>query len=238
MKRITIPKRIRDFLLVASKHQCSICQSNTVDVHHIIPVVDGGTNDLENLMAVCPNHHRDFHDGKFTREQMRTYRTQWLQQCRSFLEIGIPVEKLTKDRETASELPLEMKIQYIQESANCIVETIAQDEKTISLFVNSGASISSEITFQIITLVKLIYRLFSTAKIIRCTFVNNTREKILFGADMPELYSFIVAMNDVDRFIFGKKSINEFWNDVKFFKKKYIDVTNSEINEFGIPWVI
>ena len=238
MKRTTIPKRIRDFLLVASKHQCSICQSNTVDVHHIIPVVDGGTNDLENLMTVCPNHHRDFHDDKFTREQMRTYRTQWLQQCRSFLEIGIPAEKLTKDREIASKLPLEMKIQYIQESANCIVETIAQDEKTISLFVNSGASILSEITFQIITLVKLIYRLFSTTKIIRCTFVNNTPEKILFGADMPELYSFTVAMNDVDRFIFGKKSINEFWNDVKFFKKKYIDVTNSEINEFNMPWVI
>ena len=180
--RIAVPKKIRDFLLVASKHQCSICQSNTVEVHHIIPVVDGGTNDLENLMVVCPNHHRDFHDDKSTIEQMRTYRTQWLQKCRTFLEIGVPVEKLTKDREIASQLPLEIKIQFIQESVNCIVETISQDEKMISLFVNSGASILSESTRQIITLVKLIYRLFNTTTIIRCTFVNNTQEKILFGA--------------------------------------------------------
>ena len=235
---MAIPKKIRDFVLVASKHQCSICQSNTVDVHHIIPVVDGGTNDLENLMVVCPNHHRNFHDGKFTIEQMKTYRTQWLQKCRTFLEIGVPVEKLTKDQAIASKLPLEVKIQFIQESANCIVETISQDEKMISLFINSGASILSEITRQIITLVKLLYRLFSTAMIIRCTFINNTRGKILLGADIPELYSFSVSMSDVDKFIFGKKSIDGFWKDIKFFKKKYVNVHNSEIKELNIPWMI
>ena len=113
MRRSPVPTKIRNFLLVASKHQCSICQSNTVDVHHIIAVANGGTNDLDNLMTVCPNHHRDYHSGKFTIEQMRMHRTQWLQRCRVFLEIGIPTEKITKDKETASKLPLEYKIQSL-----------------------------------------------------------------------------------------------------------------------------
>lgn len=238
MRRSPVPTKIRNFLLVASKHQCSICQTHPVDVHHIVAVADGGTNDLDNLMTVCPNHHRDYHSGKFTIEQMRMYRTQWLQHCRVFLEIGIPTEKITKDKEIASNLPLENKIQFIQESTNCKIETISQDEKMVSLFISSGAITPSEITHQTINLVKLIYRLFETAQIIRCTFPRNTNESLLLGLDLPELYSFAVSMNAVDKFIFGKKSIKEFWGDIKFFKKKYINIFNSEIDKFDMPLVI
>lgn len=238
MKRKAVPKKIKDFLLIASKHQCSICQSSTVDVHHIIAVADGGSNDLENLMVVCPNHHRDFHHGKFTIDQMRTYRVQWLQKCRVFLEIGIPVEQVTKDREIASKLDLETKIQFLQESSNCVVETIAADDKVVSLFVNSGARIPSEITVQVVNIVKIIYRLFKDGKVIRCTFPNNTKEKILLGLDIPELYSFAVSMEDVENFIFGKQSIEEFWKKIEFFKKKFVDITNSDIAELKLPWVI
>jgi len=233
-----VPKKIRDFLLIASKHQCSICQANTIDVHHIIAVEDGGTNDLENLMVVCPNHHRQYHQGKFTEDQMRTYRTQWLQKCSVFLEIGIPAEQLTKDREIASRLPLESKIQFIQESANCIVETLGVDEKMVSLFFNSGSRKPSEITRDVINLTKLLYRLFKDCKIIRCTFPNNSRVRIALGLDTPEFYSFMVGMNDVDKFVFGKLSIKDFWKKITFFKKRDIDVTNSEIKTLQIPWTV
>ena len=233
-----VPKKIRDFLLIASKHQCSICQTDTIDVHHIVPVEDGGTNDLENLMVVCPNHHREYHQGKFTEQQMRTYRTQWLQKCRIFLEVGVPTEQLTKDRKIASGLPLESKIQFIEESANCVVETIAIDENMVSLFFNSGSRSPSEITRDVINLVKLLYRLFKDSKILRCTFPNNSREKILLGLDVPEFYSFLVEKNDVDKFVFGKLSIAEFWKKITFFKKRDIDVTNYEIKTLDIPWVV
>lgn len=233
-----IPKKIKDFILIASKHQCSICQANTIDVHHIIPVEDGGTNDLENLMVVCPNHHRQYHQGKFTEEQMRTYRTQWLQKCRVFFEIGIPAEKLIKDRIIASELPLELKIQFIQESANCVVETLAVDQKMVSLFFSSGSQSPSEITRDVINLAKLLYRLFKDSKIIRCTFPNNSREKIILGLDVPEFYSFAVAMKDVDKFVFGKLSVQEFWKKITFFKKRDIDITNYEVQTLQIPLVV
>lgn len=238
MSRTTVPKKIRDFLLIASKHQCSICQSTTVDVHHIIAVSDGGTNDLENLMVVCPNHHREFHQGKLSIDQMKVYRTQWLQQCRVFLEVGIPNEKITKDRDIASNLSLENKIQFIQESSNCLVETLSEDDTTISLFLNSAARSPSEITRTVITIVKIVYRLFKTAKITRCTFPVNTKEKILLGADVPELYSFIVGMKDVDDLVFGKISVSDFWKKISFFRKKDVDITQNQIKHLDLPWMI
>ena len=130
------------------------------------------------------------------------------------------------------------RIQFIQESTNCKIETISQDEKMVSLFISSGATTPSEITRQTINLVKLIYRLFETAQTVRCTFPHNTNESLRLGLDLPELYSFTVSMNAADKFIFGKKSIKEFWGDIKFFKKKYINIFNSEIGEFDMPLVI
>ena len=42
---------------------CEICGWNesTTDLHHIIPVSDGGLNELNNIINVCPNHHRLIH---------------------------------------------------------------------------------------------------------------------------------------------------------------------------------
>lgn len=39
-------------------YKCMICNWEiVVDVHHIIPVRDGGSNNLNNLAVLCPNHH-------------------------------------------------------------------------------------------------------------------------------------------------------------------------------------
>ena len=42
---------------------CEICgwKEATRDIHHIINVKDNGTDDLSNLVALCPNHHRMAH---------------------------------------------------------------------------------------------------------------------------------------------------------------------------------
>ena len=39
-------------------HQCVICGFDIiVHVHHIVPVAAGGSNDIDNLIVLCPNHH-------------------------------------------------------------------------------------------------------------------------------------------------------------------------------------
>lgn len=53
-------KRIRDAF--AQEHPyCQICGSPTQEIHHRIPLSEGGTNDWENLMALCKSCHARVH---------------------------------------------------------------------------------------------------------------------------------------------------------------------------------
>ncbi len=40
---------------------CKICNYPISDIHHIIPKKFGGTDEIKNLVNLCPNHHRVFH---------------------------------------------------------------------------------------------------------------------------------------------------------------------------------
>lgn len=59
-------KRTISKILKRSKIGCAICEWNesTCDIHHIIEKSNGGTDDISNLIIVCPNHHRMIHTNK------------------------------------------------------------------------------------------------------------------------------------------------------------------------------
>ena len=59
-------KRTISKILNRSKIGCAICGWNesTCDIHHIIEKCNGGTDDVSNLIIVCPNHHRIIHTNK------------------------------------------------------------------------------------------------------------------------------------------------------------------------------
>jgi len=47
--------------------KCSICRSDeALNLHHIIPKAEGGSNKLENLAVLCANHHMMIHRGMIT----------------------------------------------------------------------------------------------------------------------------------------------------------------------------
>lgn len=55
---------------------CSICGWNesTCDIHHIIPKKEGGSDNFDNLIVVCPNCHRLCHTtNKYTYEYLQQY---------------------------------------------------------------------------------------------------------------------------------------------------------------------
>jgi len=49
---------------------CELCGWNetTRDIHHIVPVSKGGKNDINNVISVCPNHHRMIHKNLVSQE--------------------------------------------------------------------------------------------------------------------------------------------------------------------------
>jgi hypothetical protein len=44
----------------------------TRDIHHLVSVAKGGKNTLDNVIAVCPNHHRMFHHNLISEETVKT----------------------------------------------------------------------------------------------------------------------------------------------------------------------
>lgn len=41
------------------------------ELHHIVPVSEGGANDFNNLILLCPNHHKQADMGVITKEELK-----------------------------------------------------------------------------------------------------------------------------------------------------------------------
>lgn len=67
-------KFIKEQTMIRDNYRCVICGFELiVHVHHITPLSDGGTNDFNNLITVCPNHHEMIHAGMIDVEHMRNF---------------------------------------------------------------------------------------------------------------------------------------------------------------------
>jgi hypothetical protein len=75
MTRPAIPAELRRQVLVESGHACAVCKSRPVDLSHIEPWATVQEHTYENLIALCPNCHRDHHDGRIDRASLRVYKS-------------------------------------------------------------------------------------------------------------------------------------------------------------------
>ena len=65
--------QFRRFVRSLIPNRCIICgwDEASCDVCHIIPKREGGTDSLDNVVILCPNHHRMLDEGKIPREMLR-----------------------------------------------------------------------------------------------------------------------------------------------------------------------
>jgi hypothetical protein len=82
-----IPQDLIDRMMVKCARRCCICRRfcpTKLQVHHIIPKSDGGTNEEENLIVICITCHVDVHSQvpfmrRFTYEELKGHRDALIQ---------------------------------------------------------------------------------------------------------------------------------------------------------------
>ncbi len=64
---------VRRFALARAKGKCQYCESSGfrlpngsifLETHHVIPLAENGADSASNVVALCPNHHREAHYGR------------------------------------------------------------------------------------------------------------------------------------------------------------------------------
>lgn len=72
-KQITLKYHSKTLQNILGHLPCEICgwKEATRDLHHIIPISKGGKNTMQNVIVVCPNHHRMFHHNLVSEEAIQ-----------------------------------------------------------------------------------------------------------------------------------------------------------------------
>ncbi|HUT01588.1 MAG TPA: HNH endonuclease signature motif containing protein, partial [Phycisphaerae bacterium] len=92
-KREKVPRALRDRLLVDAMHRCCLCPEHpdVTDLHHVVPISEGGPDTEENLMVICPTCHAKITRlrSRYTVEQLRMYKERWVTLCGSGLPLDV-----------------------------------------------------------------------------------------------------------------------------------------------------
>lgn len=76
-RRSRVPARVADEVLTESGYRCAVptCRGIlAVDLHHLVPVRDGGPNTAANLIALCPTCHALHERGTIPHASVATWK--------------------------------------------------------------------------------------------------------------------------------------------------------------------
>lgn len=86
-ERKNLPVQTRQELLTECGYRCAVPTCRNIlalDMHHIYPVHEGGSDDLSNLIALCPTDHALYHRGNITAESIYIYKSMLVAISRAF----------------------------------------------------------------------------------------------------------------------------------------------------------
>ena len=61
--------------------KCCVCQTEFVEVHHIKPQAEGGSDDIKNAAPLCAGCHKKYGGNPELRKQLREMRDHWWEKC-------------------------------------------------------------------------------------------------------------------------------------------------------------
>lgn len=86
-KRKKVPLNAQIQVLTECGYRCAVPTCRNIlalDLHHIIEVAEGGGNDPDNLIALCPTCHALFHRGEVNRESIQIWKGMLITLNRAF----------------------------------------------------------------------------------------------------------------------------------------------------------
>lgn len=134
---------IKDTILKKYGYKCSICgKTNNLQMHHKIPIKDGGTNDLFNLIPLCKDCHEKIHKFKIGNDNSdipRNYgfnskkRNVWIEAINKNIKIKIrySANKCYKNGEVTERIIIPQKIMLGCEVDNEYVKNSSYDKNKI-----------------------------------------------------------------------------------------------------------
>jgi hypothetical protein len=120
---MVIKKTVRDQLLVEARHRCTICAEKCFEIHHIVELADGGSNEQSNLIVLCPNchQHRYHRSGEFTRDQLHLYKERLKERVEIESRVLKNLEEIREMMPTVSTEECEKKLrQELTEAASLV----------------------------------------------------------------------------------------------------------------------
>ena len=78
MPRTAISQAEKLSVLTEAGYRCAVPTCRTIlaiDLHHMVPVSEGGGNQAANLIALCPTCHALFHRGDISRDSIYTWKS-------------------------------------------------------------------------------------------------------------------------------------------------------------------
>lgn len=124
---MAISKSVRNQLLVEARHRCTICSEKCYEIHHIVEQGEGGTDNPENLIVLCPNCHQyRYHRSKeFTKEQLYLYKANLKEQNEIERRLLLNLDEI---RNQIGQVPVEISAQQIQNELQEAVNLVSQDK--------------------------------------------------------------------------------------------------------------
>ena len=101
--------------------RCCLCHTLGVEIHHIIPQSEGGSDDEENAAPLCPSCHETYGQNNTKRKFIREARNLWYEICENRYSSNIDSIKNLED--IVKNLPTKRDFNLLMERISILAST-------------------------------------------------------------------------------------------------------------------
>lgn len=134
-------------------YTCVACgtRNASIEVHHVDPKENGGSDEIENLVALCPNCHREYQGNDSKRTRLKEMRVWWIDECRKKVASENQIVKEISERLAESVTTTGAKLEEIKSllllHEQRKIDGISTANSIPQAIMASGVNISSAAAF-------------------------------------------------------------------------------------------